>query len=104
MHEFEEDLQTLKTRVMNEELFDKELYRALCNVQWQKATEPTMIFSCSWVYAGGIVAELKGNAGFMNYIAYYANGGEGEVSERVLSALRELGWEPIFWPWDGDVQ
>lgn len=74
---------------VRDELFARELYDALCNVEWRKAK---MLWYVSWRGAGRIVAELRDqNEGYMDF---YCSGNEGHVSETVRSALAALGWTP----------
>jgi hypothetical protein len=49
-------------------------------------------WSCSWRYAGGIVADIEGSGDYMDY---YAGGNEGIVSDEVRIDLLNLGWEPL---------
>lgn len=71
--------------------FASELYSALCNVEWKKNE---IHWSCSWRYAGGIVAELR-QCG-EDYIDFYCGGNEGTVTDRIGEQLLKLGWTPIL--------
>jgi len=97
-NKFEEDIQSLKERVVKEYGFATDLYNALCNMQWQNKENPKDIYSCSWRYAGGLVAEMKENYEPMNYMEFYCSGYEGQVSEEVEEELDKLGWKPL--PYD----
>ena len=88
-------------------------------MQWSKATiwqqtagdlaalddpEP---WSCSWRYAGGILAELRFEGDYMDWycsgIGYDHDSGyvsEGIVTEEIRNDLAQLGWYPV--PWDDD--
>ena len=50
------------------------LYFALCNIEWQRQHEWAVLkndwWSCSWRYAGGLVADIAGNG---TYITYYTH-------------------------------
>jgi hypothetical protein len=92
---FEEALRTLAERVAREDSFATELYRALCNMQWQREDMGAPV-SVSWRHAGSVVADLTGRGG--RYLDYYCSGNEGQVSERVRAALDDLGWTPVPWP------
>ena len=92
---FETALRTLAERVAADETFAHELYGSLCNMRWQQDDMTTLV-STTWRSAGAIVAELAGRGGC--YLDYYCSGNEGAVSERVRTALAQLGWSPIPWP------
>lgn len=79
----------IKALVQNEE-FATGLYAAMCNVDWQKEGETT--WSCSWRYAGGIVAKLRGRGEY--YLDFYCSGNEGKVASDVQAVLARLGWHP----------
>jgi hypothetical protein len=76
-----------------------ELYGALCNMRWRKERpddeddDGSERWSCSWRYAGGIVAGLR-QAG-ESYLDFYCSGGEGQVTERVREDLAAMGWTPV---------
>ena len=92
--------------------YAQNLYAALCNMQWQKLEVLPILkeelWSCSWRYAGGLVAELRGNG---DYIDWYCSGmwdngkseiegyvSESTVTEEIAADLRQLGWIPV--PYD----
>ena len=101
--------------------YAQNIYAALCNMQWRnKALWPTLKeenWSCSWRYAGGIVADMleKGD-----YIDWYCSGirdvdyneeinkhwderkyvPEGTVTEEIAADFDRLGWIPI--PYEDD--
>lgn len=87
---FYQALSKFRDRVQDDE-FAKDLYMALCNRRW-KNVETGEVYSCTWRYAGGLVAELRGKG--ENYMAFYCSGGgaEGRVSEAIEQALGRLGW------------
>lgn len=90
--------QAVKERVRSDSVFAQNLYASLCNVEWVKEGKP---WSCSWRYAGGVVADLEAVGG--DYLDYYCSGiasaeglvEEGTVSDIVRGELLELGWEPL---------
>ena len=101
-YKFEEDLKWLSDKV-NEDLdFATDVYRALCNMRWRKIDNKKEIYSCSWRYAGGLVADLRGMRGAMDYCEFYCSGNEGHVSDEVEEAFKKLGWEPLPWEYDTD--
>ncbi|MGO9751500.1 MAG: hypothetical protein ACLP8S_00950 [Solirubrobacteraceae bacterium] len=86
----ESDLSALANRLRTDDAFADELYCALCNSDWvhDNGTE----WSGSWRYSAGVVAELRelGEC----YLDFYCSPtqAEGTISERVATALAELGW------------
>jgi hypothetical protein len=102
--------------------YAQNLYAALCNMQWQrKEVIPILkgdLWHCSWRYAGGLAAELRGEG---DYLDYYCSGmggfdldydaekaaswmvkhqyvPESEVTDEIRSDLANLGWYPV--PYD----
>lgn len=75
------------------------LYAALCNTSWIPKDVMELLknegYSCSWRYAGGMVARLR-NCG--DYMDFYCSGiddysiPEGIVTDEVRQDLNELGW------------
>jgi len=68
------------------------LYRALCNIKWKKAGTD-YIYSCSWRYAGGLIAEIRDIG--EDYLNFYCSGGEGKIGDDILKDLNDIGWYPI---------
>lgn len=86
---FERALSTdpdIRSLVLEDE-FAQQLYASLCNVEWIKGEEN---YACSWRYAGGLVASLRGKG--EDYMDFYDSGGEGRVSEAVRYCLAQLGY------------
>lgn len=69
--------------------FARALYAALCNVYWVKNG---IAWSCSWRYAGGVVADIRQQR--EDYIDFYCSGNEGNVDPRVAAILLKDGWTP----------
>lgn len=69
------------------------VYRALCNNVFQRADIWPILkdqtWSCSWRYAGGIVANMIEEG---DYLDFYAAGNESMVTDEFAADLRELGW------------
>jgi hypothetical protein len=100
--------------LLNDTVVAKEFYAALCNMQWSKKIsipEDEQIinrlkgnnqgnWSCSWRYAGGIIADIRNNA-YNNtsetYLTFYCSGNEGTVSETVRKNFERIGWIPQEW-------
>lgn len=64
---------------------------AVSNDKWQH-TDGAAGRSMSWRYAAGLVATLRGRG--EDYIDFYCTRAceEGTISDRVASAMAELGW------------
>ena len=92
---FEEDLKKIKT-LLKDEKTAKELYGALCNMRWINLKDSSQVYSCSWRYAGGIVAGLRGMG--ESYLDFYCSGSEGHVTPLIESLLLGIGWGPF--PYD----
>lgn len=98
----EYDLRTsdkLCAKVKDDEYAAK-LYAALCNTDWVRIEvipllrqDPKQDFwSCSWRYAGGIIANMREEG---DYIDWYCGGMEGYIDPEVAADLKELGWQGI---------
>lgn len=97
-YDFEDDLYTLRDRLRTDSAFAQECYAALCNMQWRKIDKPDIVYGCSWRYAGGLIAGIRGRG--ENYLDWYCSGigggtPEGAITDRVREALHSLGWEEL---------
>jgi hypothetical protein len=102
--------QWLCEKVRNSETYAQNLYAAMCNTEWQKREVMLILknetWSCTWRYAGGIVADMRGEG---DYIDWYCSGigdglgngdttgtkgyaPEGTVTETIADDLYQLGW------------
>ena len=93
-----------------DEYYAQNIYAALCNNYFRKNEVIHILkedsWSCSWRYAGGIVADLRGEG---DYLDWYCSGirdkeatetpdtnrynvGEGFVTDEVKEDLFNLGW------------
>lgn len=80
--------------------YAKKLYAALCNTDWVRTEiipllrqDPDKdLWSCSWRYAGGIIAHMREEG---DYIDWYCSGNEGYIDPEVAADLKELGWQGI---------
>ena len=85
---------TIKEKCKHSEIYSQNLYAALCNNRFFYGTDE---WTCSWRYAGGIVADIVGNG---DYMQYYCSGisdrsgfvGEGFVTDEIRTDLTKLGW------------
>jgi hypothetical protein len=113
------------TKVRNNDSYAQNVYCALCNMRWQvQEVMPVLkneVWSCSWRYAGEIVANLINCGG--GYMDWYCSGmggvialpddeaeqleesmlrrgyvAEGIVTDEVREDLFKLGWVSV--PWD----
>ena len=106
-----------------EKSYAQNLYAALCNMRWQRIDVVPILkdeyWSCSWRYAGGIVADMRCEG---DYIDWYCSGiaggdepdvynealdlkrrgyvSEGTVTDEIKEDLKRLGWQPEEWPND----
>jgi len=91
--------------------YAQNLYAALCNQDWQRNDVWPLLkdqrWSCSWRYAGGIVAHIREEG---DYIDWYCSGIQGEpdddwvnlghvkegtVTDQIREDLFKLGWIPV---------
>ena len=100
------------SRVRGSDSYAQNLYAALCNNQFQKQDVWLVLkdqyWSCTWRYAGGIVADFQGQGG--DYMDWYCSGigvkdgeyinhvGEGTVTDEIRADLTLLGWRVIEEP------
>lgn len=76
------------------------LYAALCNNMWVPKDVIELLkddgFMCSWRYAGGLVARLRGHGDYMDfYCSSLGNDdsiNEGIVTEEIKQDLNQTGW------------
>ena len=98
------------SKVRGSDNYAQNLYAALCNNQFQKQDVWLVLkdayWSCSWRYAGGVVADFRDcNEDYMNW---YCSGigpkedtefvGEGNVTEEIRADLALLGWRVVEEP------
>ena len=126
----EYDLRTtdwMLDKVRNSEAYAQNLYAAMCNNEFQKNDFLPRLkgqtWSCSWRYAGGIIADMREQG---DYIDWYCSGiqhgddldeaalkqrlnpedwqryqegkyyvSEGHVTEEIKTDLKKLGWYVI---------
>jgi len=116
----EYDLRTtdwILAKVRASDSYAQNLYAAMCNMQWQSREFWQELkgetWSCSWRYAGGIIADMRQEG---DYIDWYCSGmggladydtdpvewaertkyvPEGTVTEEIELDLNKLGWRPV---------
>lgn len=73
--------------------YGESLYAALCNNEFIKREMWEILkdepWSCSWRYAGGILADMIEEGDYMDW---YCNGNEGHITEEIKDDLYNLGW------------
>lgn len=112
--DLEEDLRNspMILKKVQQDRYAQNLYAAMCNMRWQKfEVVPLLkddIWSCTWRYAGGIIADIREEG---DYLDWYCTGirgshdmggsapepdqgyvGEGYVTDEIKSDLFKLGW------------
>jgi len=113
----------LLEKVRTRDDYAQNLYAAMCNMRWIKLEIIPILkdeyWSCSWRYAGGLVAELKRSG---DYLDWYCSGmgglttydaeegdkymaekkfvSEVTVTDEIRNDLKKLGWIPSEWPED----
>lgn len=97
------------SRVRGSDDYAQNLYAALCNNQFQKQDVWLVLkdayWSCSWRYAGGMVADFQDRGG--DYMDWYCSGigektgdyinyvGEGHITDQIAADLALLGWRAV---------
>ena len=96
-------------KVRNRESYAQNLYAALCNNDFQKRDVLPILqdkfWSCSWRYAGGIVADMREDGDYMDWYCTGINDGatmynngfvaESIVTEEIEADLLKLGWNVV---------
>ena len=57
---------------------------------WDFCPSPDWIYSCSWRYAGGMIAEIR-DVG-EDYLDFYCSGNESIVDDEIREDLEKIGW------------
>jgi len=87
----------IREKCENSESYSQNLYASLCNRIFIKDGKE---WTCSWRYAGDIVADLRSNKYNEDYLHWYCSGiyggdeyiGEGEITQEISDDLLKLGW------------
>lgn len=111
-HNLEYDLRSTEwiiEKVKSSDNYAQNLYAALCNNQFIQLENTWDIlkekyWSCSWRYAGGIIADIREEG---DYIDWYCSGirgegtdhsdyvGEGHITTEIKQDLKKIGWVVI---------
>lgn len=94
----------LVDKVQAKEIYAQNLYAALCNNEFAPVDTWAILenirWSCSWRYAGGIIADIRGSG---DYLDWYCSGAwktdyedcwreEGQVASEIKKDLDGIGW------------
>ena len=82
--------------LVTDDAFAGRLWGALCNTAWRSVTDANSEWGCSFRYAGGLVASLRGLGEY--YPDWMDRGDAGVVPEDVGAELSRLGWYQIDLP------
>ena len=84
--------------------YAQNVYAALCNQSWQKNDVWPLLagqtYSCSWRYAGGIIADMIESG---DYIDWYCSGIKGDLTEEQVAEAKEKGMDIINYVSEGTV-
>jgi len=80
------------------EEYAQNLYAAMCNNEFQKLETWPLLkdqrYSCSWRYAGGIVADMVETGDYMDW---YCSGMGGGADEQELAEMTEVQRTKYYW-------
>jgi hypothetical protein len=72
--------------------YAQNIYASLCNQSWKRNDVWPLLkgetYSCSWRYAGGIVANMREEG---DYINWYCSGIQGDLTEEQIASALEQG-------------
>ena len=101
LNNLEYDLRSTKwicDKAKAREEYAQNIYAALCNQDWQRNDVwprlKNQTYSCSWRYAGGIVADMREEG---DYIDWYCSGIRGGLSESELAEMTVEDREKYHW-------
>jgi len=96
-HNLEQDLKDarwLVDKVRSSDAYAQNLYAALCNNAFQKLEVVPILrddaWSCTWRYAGGVVAGIRCEGDYMDW---YCSGIKGDPEEIDYAAAEAQGFE-----------
>jgi hypothetical protein len=107
LNNLEYDLRSTKwicDKAKARESYAQNIYAALCNQDWQKNDVWPRLkgetYSCSWRYAGGIVADIVEQG---DYIDWYCSGIRGDITEEQIASALEQGMDIVKYVSEGVV-
>ena len=96
-HNLEQDLKDARwmvDKVRSSDAYAQNLYAALCNNAFQKLEVVPILrddaWSCTWRYAGGVVAGIRCEGDYMDW---YCSGIKGDPEEIDYAAAEAQGFE-----------
>jgi len=91
-------------KAKSRDAYAQNVYAALCNQSWQKNDVWPLLagqtYSCSWRYAGGIVADIVEHG---DYIDWYCSGIKGELTEQQIASALEQGMDIVNYVGEGYI-
>lgn len=103
----EYDLRSTKwicDKAKSRDAYAQNIYAALCNRSWQKNDVWPLLanqtYSCSWRYAGGIIADMIESG---DYIDWYCSGIKGDLTEEQVAEAKEKGMDIVNYVGEGYV-
>src|SRR3954451_14568128 len=85
----EHDIKPVADRARDDRAFAVDLYAALFNASWRH-DDGTDWPGGTWREAADVVADLRARG--EDYLDFYCSGGEGEITDRIASAMWAIGW------------
>lgn len=83
MHDLEEDIKAapwLVEKIRGSKIYAQNLYAAMCNTRFIKNDIWPILkdedWTCSWRYAGGLIAEIRGEGDYMDWYCSGIHDGE----------------------------
>lgn len=98
IHNLEYDLvknEHIVAKCLNDPGYCRDLYGALCNNRFFYGDTK---WTCSWRYAGGIVADIIRDGDYMDW---YCSGNESVVTDEIRQDLLTMGW--VIKPYEEDL-
>ena len=91
MPDFEKDLEkTFNERMKADDSFCVQIWSALANKLWKhESMDDDEEYSCTFRYAGGLIADILGRGGYMDW---YCSGPYATVSDEIESGMKDIGW------------
>ena len=107
LNNLEYDLRSTKwicDKAKARESYAQNIYAALCNQSWQRNDVWPLLkdetYSCSWRYAGGIVADMIESG---DYIDWYCSGIKGDLTDEQIASALEQGMDIVRYVGEGHV-